>query len=137
MLFLGLSKHIWPLRREEVRMPMRDTSQLTHTARRMYKIRSSASMAAAIEISKLRREGVIIHSLAIGEPDFAPPKTAINAMLDAVARNETDYLIENQPLTQAIAHRFEKNNGLKFAADEIALGAGLKRNYLRRILFNH
>jgi aspartate aminotransferase len=108
-------------------MNIPDTLQIKRSARRMDKIKPSASMAAAIEISKLRREGVAIQSLAIGEPDFAPPKTAINAMLDAVTRNETDYLIENRPLMQAIADRFEKNNGLKFAENEIALGAGLKQ----------
>ena len=96
-------------------------------ARRMATIKPSASMAAAVEVSKLRREGVSILSLAIGEPDFAPPDAAITAMLDAVSRNDTGYLIENQPLMAAISERFEKNNGLKFAENEIALGAGLKQ----------
>ncbi|WP_298858346.1 aminotransferase class I/II-fold pyridoxal phosphate-dependent enzyme [uncultured Sulfitobacter sp.] len=96
-------------------------------ARRMANIKPSASMAAAVEVSKLRRKGVSILSLAIGEPDFAPPDAAITAMLDAVSRNDTGYLIENQPLMAAIAERFEKNNGLKFAENEIALGAGLKQ----------
>ncbi|MCK8463167.1 aminotransferase class I/II-fold pyridoxal phosphate-dependent enzyme [Aliiroseovarius sp. S1339] len=96
-------------------------------ARRMANIKPSASMAAAGEVSKLRREGVSIHSLAIGEPDFAPPDAAVSAMLDAVKRNDTGYLIENRRLMLAIAERFEKNNGLKFAENEIALGAGLKQ----------
>ena len=108
-------------------MTTSNTLRNTRSARRMDAIKPSASMSAAIEISKLRREGVAIHSLAIGEPDFEPPKAAINAMLDAVKRNDTDYLIENQLLMRAIVDRFEKNNGLKFADNEIALGAGLKQ----------
>lgn len=108
-------------------MTTQDTLYAKFSAKRMANIKPSASMAAAVEVSKLRREGVCIHSLAIGEPDFAPPQAAVNAMLDAVNRDDTGYLIENQPLMLAIAERFEKNNGLKFAENEIALGAGLKQ----------
>jgi aspartate aminotransferase len=93
----------------------------------MDNIKSSPSMAVVVETAKLRREGVTINSLAIGEPDFAPPTAVIKAMLDAVQNNNTGYVIENQPLMTAIAKRFEKDSGLKFAANEIVLGAGLKQ----------
>ena len=116
-----------PSKARKTHMTCKDPLHAKLFARRMANIQPSASMAAAIEVSKLRREGVSIHSLAIGEPDFAPPLAAVNAMLDAVKRNDTGYLIENQPLMAAIAERFEKNNGLKFAENEIALGAGLKQ----------
>ena len=106
---------------------MHNSLQDNFSAKRMANIKPSASMAVAIEISKLRREGVSILSLAIGQPDFPPPSAAIRAMSDSVERKETGYLIENQPLIAAIVDRFEKNNGLKYSESEIALGAGLKQ----------
>jgi aspartate aminotransferase len=99
----------------------------TRYARRMAGINPPASIAAAVEVAKLRRAGVPILSLTIGEPDFEPPRAAVEAMLAAVKRKDTGYLINNPPLIQAIVDRFEKNNGLKFAGDEIAVGAGLKQ----------
>ncbi len=97
------------------------------SAKRMANIKPSASMAVAIEIAKLKKEGSSILSLTIGQPDFKPPIAAIQAMQESLERSETGYLIENQPLIQAIVSRFEKNNGLKYSENEIALGAGLKQ----------
>lgn len=96
-------------------------------ARRMAGIKPSASMAAAVEVAKLRREGIAILSLAIGEPNFEPPNVAIEAMLDAVRRKDTGYRLDNAPLAEAIVNRFKKNNGLKFENREITVGAGLKQ----------
>lgn len=108
-------------------MAIPDSLHDNFSAKRMGNIKPSASMAVAIEISKLKREGASILSLTIGQPDFKPPRAAIQAMLDSVKQNDTGYLIENQPLIQAIVDRFEKNNGLKYLEREIALGAGLKQ----------
>jgi len=94
---------------------------------RMARIKPSPSMAAAADVAKLRREGVQILALTIGEPDFAPPVAAVDAMLEATKRKDTGYRIDNRPLIQAIVDRFDKNNGLAFSEDEIVVGAGLKQ----------
>lgn len=90
-------------------------------------VKPSQSMAAAAEVARLRREGVPILSLTIGEPDFDPPDAAIDAMREAINRRDTGYRIDNRPLLQAICERFTTNNGLTFREEEIALGAGLKQ----------
>ena len=108
---------------------MTDTASLHAklSAKRIAEMKPSASMTAAAEVSKLRQKGVRILSLTIGEPDFEPPSAAVYAMLDAAMRKDTGYRIDNRPLIQAIADRFEKDNGLKFCESEIAVGAGLKQ----------
>jgi aspartate aminotransferase len=93
----------------------------------MGNIKPSASIAAAVEVAKLRQAGIEVLSLTIGEPDFAPPSAAVDAMIQAAERKETGYRLDNRPLVQAIVHRFQKNNGLTFSDSEIAVGAGLKQ----------
>lgn len=108
-------------------MPAAASLPVDAIAERMARTKPSQSMASATEVARLRRTGVPVLSLTIGEPDFEPPAAAIDAMLEAVNRRDTGYRIDNPPLLQAICERFSKNNGLTFREEEIALGSGLKQ----------
>ncbi|GBQ28858.1 aspartate aminotransferase [Acetobacter estunensis NRIC 0472] len=92
---------------------------------------------ATIEMSRqaraLKAQGHDIISLALGEPDFATPEDAVEAAHQAALRGETKYPpVDGTPaLKAAIARKFERDNGLTFAPDELMVSNGGKQ-----VIFN-
>ena len=83
--------------------------------------------------NELARQGRSIMSLAQGEPDFDTPKhvrEAGKAAIDAGITRYTD-VPGTRELAQAIIRKFERDNGLKFEANQVTIGVGSKQ-----ILYN-
>ena len=78
---------------------------------------------------KLRAEGRSIVSLSIGEPDLDTPEHVIEGAHQAALRGETTYSpIGGIPeLKQAVRNKFERDNDLSFADDEVTVSAGGKQ----------
>ena len=114
-----------------------------------------ASVAATVQMSQRARElrgrGSDVISLAIGEPDFASPRHAIEAAYQAALRGETKYPPQDgmPALKEAVRRKFLRDNHLDFASDEIivsnggkqaihsALVATLDDGELARLIFHH
>ena len=66
-----------------------------------------------------------IVSFALGEPDFAAPKEAIEAAVASFNRGETHYVANNgiTALREAVADDYKKQ-GLDYTPDEIIIGQG-------------
>jgi aspartate aminotransferase len=81
----------------------------------------------------LKAAGRDIISLSSGEPDFPTPDNVKEAVVRAMARNETRYTtIDGTPeLKRAIAAKFKRENGLDYAPDQISVGTGGKQ-----VIFN-
>lgn len=79
--------------------------------------------------NELKRQGQPVIVLGLGEPDFDTPAHIAEAAQQAMARGETHYtVLDGTPeLKAAIQHKFRKDNGLEFAANEITVGAGAKQ----------
>src|SRR5690606_34710275 len=71
--------------------------------------------------------------LGAGEPDFDTPENIKNAAIDAIRRGETKYppVSGIQPLREAIAVKFKRENHLDYKVAETIVGTGGKQ-----ILFN-
>ena len=82
---------------------------------------------------ELRAQGHDIIALTIGQPDFNTPEHVKAGVMAALARNETKYPpIDGIPeLREAAARKFQRENGLKYTADQIMVGTGSKQ-----IIFN-
>ena len=79
--------------------------------------------------NELARQGRSIMSLAQGEPDFDTPKhvrEAGKASIDGGITRYTD-VPGTRELTQAIIRKFQRDNGLEFAANQITVGVGSKQ----------
>jgi aspartate aminotransferase len=77
----------------------------------------------------MRAQGIDVISLTIGEPDFAAPAHAIEAMHAAALGGETKYtpFDGTRALKEAVQRKFRRDAGLDFALDQIAVGNGGKQ----------
>ena len=54
-------------------------------------LKESATLKINAIVNKLKQDGKVIYNLTAGEPDFAPPEEAKQAVLDAVSKNLSKY----------------------------------------------
>jgi aspartate aminotransferase len=89
----------------------------------------SATLAMARLSRELSQQGKDIVSLSLGEPDFDTPDFIKAAAIDAMSKNITHYPPVNGILEvrQAIAKKFERDNGLHYKADQIVVSTGAKQ----------
>jgi aspartate aminotransferase len=100
---------------------------------RVRRIRPSPSMMARIRAQELRAQGHDIIDLTAGEPDFDTPAPIRQAAVAAMEAGDTRYgPVNGTPrLRKAIAAKLERENGVRYGLDEIAVGAGAKQ-----VIFN-
>ncbi len=89
----------------------------------------SATLAMARISRELIQQGKDVVSLSLGEPDFDTPEFIKQAAIDAMNKNITHYPPVNGILEvrQAIAKKFERDNGLHYSADQIVISTGAKQ----------
>lgn len=106
---------------------------MTTLARRMDTIAPSATIEISRRAAELRREGLDIISLSQGEPDFDTPAHIAHAGKRAIDEGQTRYtdVDGTLELKQAVAAKFERDNGLHYATDQISVGTGGKQ-----VIFN-
>ncbi|MBN3846562.1 MULTISPECIES: aminotransferase class I/II-fold pyridoxal phosphate-dependent enzyme [Burkholderiaceae] len=102
-------------------------------AARLERIKPSPSSMATARVKELRAAGREIIGLTVGEPDFDTPPHIIEAAYDAMKSGKTRYtVVDGTPeLKRAIREKFERENGLVFAQDEVSVGNGGKQ-----VIFN-
>ncbi|MFW7267927.1 pyridoxal phosphate-dependent aminotransferase [Gluconacetobacter sp. Hr-1-5] len=85
------------------------------------------------EARKLAASHDDVISLSAGEPDFPTPDNVKLAGINAILANQTRYtaLDGTAELKAAIRRKFQRENGLDYAENEISVGAGAKQ-----VLFN-
>jgi aspartate aminotransferase len=93
----------------------------------------SEILAITAKAGALKRAGRPMIVLGAGEPDFDTPQHIKDAAVRAIAGNQTRYtVLDGSPeLKEAVRRKFERENGLFFAQDEVTCGAGAKQ-----VLFN-
>ncbi|MGC2967725.1 aminotransferase class I/II-fold pyridoxal phosphate-dependent enzyme [Paraburkholderia aspalathi] len=98
-------------------------------ASRMERIKPSPSSMATARVKELRAEGRDIIGLTSGEPDFDTPPHIVEAAYAAMKAGKTRYtVVDGTPeLKRAIREKFERENGLVFAQDEVTVGNGGKQ----------
>ena len=99
----------------------------------LLRVKPSATIAATQKARDLKAAGRDVISLSVGEPDFDTPDNIKRAAIAAIARGETKYppVAGIQPLREAIAAKFKRENGLDYKASQTIVGTGGKH-----ILFN-
>lgn len=102
-------------------------------ASRMDGFETPATIAMSMRARALIAEGKNVISLALGQPDFLTPKTAIDGGYQAALEGKTKYPPIDGFLSfkQAIQKKFRDENNLDYALDEIMVANGAKQ-----ILFN-
>jgi aspartate aminotransferase len=101
---------------------------LPRIAARVRRIKPSPSTSAADRANELRRQGRSIVNLVVGEPDFDTPPHIRQAAAAAIEKGATRYTLMagTVELRQAIAAKLERENGLRYAMNEIIATSGAK-----------
>ena len=97
------------------------------------RVKPSATIAVTQKARDLKGQGRDIISLSVGEPDFDTPDNIKQAAIDAIRRGETKYppVSGINPLREAIAAKFKRENNLDYKPGQVIVGTGGKH-----ILFN-
>jgi aspartate aminotransferase len=94
----------------------------------MARVRPSPTSAVVTLTAELRAEGRDIISLGAGEPDFPTPDHVRAAAIAAIQAGHTRYtpVAGTRELKDAVRRKFERENGLVYAADQILVSVGAK-----------
>ena len=102
-------------------------------AHRLEGVRPSATKAMTAAAAELRAKGRSVITLSQGEPDFDTPEHVAEAGVAAIRNGLTRYtpVAGVTPLREAIVQKLDRENGLKYHADQVTVGCGAKQ-----VLFN-
>jgi len=94
----------------------------------MDRVMPSATSAVLGLAAELREAGRDVISLGAGEPDFDTPEHIKQAGIEAIVDGQTKYtaIDGTSQLKAAIQRKFERDNGLKYSADQILVSCGAK-----------
>src|SRR3954471_8301452 len=97
-------------------------------AERMKLVSDSITLAVSAKANALRKAGIDVVGFGAGEPDFDTPGFIKDAAKAALDKGQTKYtptpsIVE---LKQAIAGKFNSENGLPYKPEQITVGAGGK-----------
>src|SRR5271169_881585 len=97
-------------------------------ADRMKLVSDSITLAVSAKANALKKAGVDVVGFGAGEPDFDTPGFIKDAAKLALDKGQTKYTPTPcyPELKQAIAQKFNTENGLPYKPDQITVGAGGK-----------
>ncbi|MBU8539529.1 pyridoxal phosphate-dependent aminotransferase [Falsiroseomonas tokyonensis] len=98
-------------------------------ADRLNRISPSQTTAMRQRAQALKAEGKDVLAISSGEPDFDTPEHIKEAAIAAIRNNQTRYtdISGTLALRRAVAAKFQRDNGLDYAPDEILVGTGGKQ----------
>ena len=102
----------------------------TRLAARISRIRPSPTVSMTARAEALRAEGRDIIALSAGEPDFPTPIHIGEAAWEAIRSGQTKYtaVAGSRSLREAVAAKFQRDNGLSFDPDQILISSGGKQS---------
>ena len=98
-------------------------------ARRMSRIKASPAAMISAKAMEMARAGRDVIALSAGEPDFDTPDPIKIAAIRAIVEGKTKYppLTGIPELREAICRKLERENGLRYAPDQVIVSNGGKQ----------
>ena len=98
------------------------------TSAALQRIQPSATLAMTSRVFELKRQGIDVIGLGAGEPDFDTPDFIKEAGIKAIRDGQTKYTnVDGTPeLKEAVRLKFQRDNQLDYAIDQITINAGGK-----------
>ncbi|MBK7943795.1 MAG: pyridoxal phosphate-dependent aminotransferase [Flavobacteriales bacterium] len=95
-----------------------------------------ATLLMARRSRELRAQGKDIIDLSLGEPDHDPPAFALEAAHEALRGPWHKYPPVNgfPDVREAIARKFERDNGLRYSPEQIVISTGAKHSIMNAIM---
>jgi aspartate aminotransferase len=105
---------------------------MAHTlSHRVQAVKPSPTLAITARAAALRAAGKDVIGLGAGEPDFDTPDHIKQAAIEAIKNGQTKYTAVDgtASLKQAIMDKFQRDNGLNYAAEQILVSCGGKQSF--------
>jgi aspartate aminotransferase len=100
----------------------------------------SATLAMAAKARELKKQGIDIISLSLGEPDFNTPEYIKDAAIKAIQENYNSYTPVDgyMELKDAVCLKFKRDNNLEYAPNQIVVSTGAKQSIanIAQVLLN-
>ena len=98
-------------------------------SRRMRRIKASPAAMISAKAMEMARAGRDVIALSAGEPDFDTPDPIKMAAMRAIIEGKTKYppLTGIPELREAICRKLERENGLRYAPDQVLVSNGGKQ----------
>ena len=105
-------------------------------ADRLKNVPMSKTRAIFAKCAELKKQGIEVTALTLGEPDFDTPEYVKDACKKALDLNLTKYEDNNGPveLRQAICEKLKAENNLEYIPDEISVTTGVAQGMFAAIL---
>lgn len=102
----------------------------TYISDRIKRVKPSVTLAVTSKARELRAAGKDVIGLGAGEPDFDTPEHICTAGAAAIRDGKTRYTaVDGIPeLKAAIRDKFQRDNGLAYADDQIIVSTGAKQS---------
>jgi aspartate aminotransferase len=103
---------------------------MLHVNRRVKDMLGSTTLAITARAKELAAQGHDVVNFGAGEPDFDTPDFIKKAAIKAIETGKTKYTpsIGNLDLREAIAAKFQKDNGLIYKPNQIVVSCGAKHS---------
>ncbi|MGX7025982.1 pyridoxal phosphate-dependent aminotransferase [Vagococcus hydrophili] len=98
-------------------------------AKRMTKLKPSATLAAAAKAKNLKEQGVDVLSLTLGEPDFSTPENIQEAAIDSIKTGKASFYTPVQGISElidAVITRTKSDYEIEYQTNEVMVGTGAK-----------
>lgn len=98
-------------------------------AKRLDKIKPSATLALAAKAQEMKAKGLDVIGLAVGEPDFDTPDFIKAGAKTAIDKGQTKYtpVSGTVELRKAVCEKFKRENGLTYTPEQVIVGTGGKQ----------
>lgn len=108
---------------------MGDASYSLPLSERVQRVQPSLTLAVTARAKELKARGIQVIGFGAGEPDFPTPEPIAAAGIAAIKEGKTKYTPEDgiPELKDAVAQQFEKELGIRYSREEIAITVGAKQ----------
>jgi aspartate aminotransferase len=98
-------------------------------SQRVKRVKPSPTLAVTALAAELRAQGRNVIGLGAGEPDFDTPEHIKAAAIKAIENGQTKYTAVDgtAELKKAIIDKFQRDNSLEYAPDQILVSSGAKQ----------
>jgi aspartate aminotransferase len=105
-------------------------------ADRVLSMEESATIGMSKKSRELKNTGKDVISLSLGEPDFFTPEFINEAAIEGIKGNFTKYTPVSgyDDLREAIAKKFQRDNGLNYTKENIVVSTGAKQSIINVVL---
>ncbi len=105
-------------------------------SRKAQEITPSVTIGISSKVGELKKQGIHVTNLSIGEPDFVTPENAKQAAIKAVEGNVAKYdaAAGLKELRQAIASKLQNENNLDYEFENIIVSSGAKHAITNALL---